>query len=98
MENLVLKILEKKEEKRRSISVQPWGMSQRTKLVDLLEDNGAYISESVWDLLLFNINELVLTENGNITYKSYYKASKKLIKLFTDYRDLIKENFDYIVK
>lgn len=97
MENLVLKILEKEEEKRNNTPVQPWGMSQRTKLVNLLENNGAYISESVWDLLLFNVNELILTENGNIDYKSYYKASKKLIKLFTDYKDIIKENFDYII-
>lgn len=97
-ENIIITILEKEEQKRKAQAEQrqEWGMTQRNKLVKVLEEAGATITDHMWDLLLFNINGLRINSEGKVCYLSFYKESKKLIELLRRYNNIIVENFKYI--
>lgn len=97
-ENIIITIIEKEEQKQKAIAEQrqEWGMTQRNKLVKVLEEAGATITDHVWDLLLFNINGLRINSEGKICYLSFYKESKKVMELLRRYNDIIVENFKYI--
>ena len=95
MENIVAKILENKE-KERAKNVVEWSMLNRNRLVKTLEEAGATITNSVYDLLLFNINGLRIGQSGHVCYLSFYPESKKIMTLFLRYEKAIKENFKYI--
>ncbi len=73
-------------------------MTQRRKLVEVLEGAGANITNHVWDLLLFNINGLRINSDGKVCYISFYKESKKIVELLRRYNSVIVQNFDYITK
>ena len=98
-ENIVITIIENEEKQRNAIAEQrkEWGMSQRSRLVKVLEKDGATITDHMWDLLLFNINGLRIVD-GKITYVSFFKESKRILSLFSTHRKAIIDNFDYIVK
>lgn len=78
-DNIIITILEKEEQRRKEEAEQrkEWGISQRNRLVEVLEKEGAIITNHVWDLLLFNINSLRINSEGKIFYLSFYKESKK---------------------
>jgi hypothetical protein len=98
--NIIATILEKEEQKRKAEAQQrqEWGMSQRNRLVEVLEKAGATISNHMWDLLLFNINGLRINAEGKICYLSFYKESKRIMDLLRRYNSVIIENFNYITK
>lgn len=97
-DNIIITILEKEEQKRKVEAEQrkEWGMTQRNKLVKVLEEAGATITDHMWDLLLFNINGLRINSEGKVCYLSFYKESKKVMELLRRYNSIIVENFKYI--
>ena len=97
-DNIIITALEQEEQRQKAIAKQrqEWGMTQRKKLVKVLEEAGATITDHVWDLLLFNINGLRINSEGKICYLSFYKESKKIMELLRRYNDVIVENFKYI--
>ena len=98
-DNLVAKIIENQEQQRKEQSKKSeWGLSNVRVLNDILEQNDINITNSVWDLLVFNVNGLRINEYGKVCYLSFYKPSKKLLTLFARYNNLIVENFDKITK
>ena len=98
MDNVIVKILEQKEQQLKEEAKQrSFGLSQLRKLNNIIEQNGGEISNYLWELLLFNINELRLID-GKVCYTSFYKPSKRVLSLFARYNKVIVENFDYIVK
>ena len=96
--NIVITILEKEEQKRKTEANQrqEWGILQRKKLVEILENEGAIITDHMWDLLLFNINGLRINSDGKVCYLSFYKESKKIMELLRRYNSIIVQNFKYI--
>ena len=74
-DNIIITMLEKEEQKRKVIAEQrqEWGITQRNKLVKVLEQAGATITDHVWDLLLFNINGLRINSDGKVCYLSFYE-------------------------
>ena len=75
------------------------GMSNRNRLVEILEKSGVEISNSMWDLLLFNISTLEKDSDGRVFYLSIKKLiSKRVARLINEYNDAIAENFTYIMK
>lgn len=100
MDNTIVKIFENEYNKRQEEYKNPkeWGLKNVSKLTKILEENGATITNNVWDLLIFNVNGLRINENKKVCYLSFYKPSKKLITLFSRYNDLIIEHFDEITK
>ncbi len=99
-DNIFIIALEKEEQKRKAEAEQrqEWGMSQRNRLVEVLEKAGATITNHMWDLLLFNINGLRINAEGKICYLSFYKESKRIMDLLRRYNSVIIENFNYITK
>lgn len=99
-DNIIITMIEKEEQKRKAEAEQrqEWGMSQRNRLVKVLENAGATITNHMWDLLLFNINGLRINSDGKICYLSFYKESKKIMELLRRYNSVIVQNFDYITK
>lgn len=99
-ENIIIKALKQEEQKRKIIAEQrqEWGMTQRNKLVKVLEEAGATITDHMWDLLLFNINGLRINSDGKVCYLSFYKESKKIMELLRRYNSVIIENFKYITE
>lgn len=97
-DNIIVTLLEKEEQKCKAEAEyrQEWGMTQRKKLVDILEQAGATITDHMWDLLLFNINGLRINSEGKVCYLSFYKESKKVMGLLRRYNSVIVENFKYI--
>ena len=97
-DNIIITIIEKEEQKQKIIAEQrqEWGMTQRKKLVKVLEETGATITDHMWDLLLFNINGLRINSEGKVCYLSFYKGSKKIMELLRRYNNVIVENFKYI--
>jgi hypothetical protein len=97
-DNIIITILEKEEQKRKVITEQrkEWGITQRNKLVKVLEEAGATITDHMWDLLLFNINGLRINSEGKVCYISFYKESKKIMELLRRYNGVVVENFKYI--
>lgn len=61
-----------------------------------------YITESEWDLLLFNIRDLYL-ENNNLLLvwqknsKGKELVNKKVLKILGNNLELIKNNYNYIM-
>jgi hypothetical protein len=100
MENIIIKILENKEKAKKEQAKQSeeWGISQRNKLVKVLEKEGATISNNIYDMLLFNINGLRVNDDGKVCYLSFSKPSKKIIGLLARYNETIKDNFNFITK
>lgn len=96
-ENIIITILENEEKRRNAIAKQreEWGMLQRSRLVEILERDGATITAHVWDLLLFNINGLRIVD-GKIAYISFYKESKKVSLILSRHNKAIFDNFKYI--
>lgn len=97
-ENIIIAILKKEEQKRKIIAEQrqEWGITQRNKLVKVLEEAGATITDHMWDLLLFNINGLRINSEGKVCYLSFYKESKKIMELLRRYNNAVVQNFEYI--
>lgn len=97
--NIFAKYDEMQKEKRKVEAAQrtEWGIMQRKKLVNLIEQTGEIISNHVYDLLLFNVNGLRIVD-GKVCYLSFYKPSKKLLSLFARHNKLIIEHIDEIVK
>lgn len=97
-ENIIITLLKQEEQKRKIIAEQrqEWGMTQRNKLVKVLEEAGATITDHMWDLLLFNVNGLRINSEGKVCYLSFYKESKKIMELLRRYNNVIVENFKYI--
>ena len=73
-----------------------FSLSQLSKLNKLIEGEGKYISTCLWDLMYFKINGLYIN-NNKVCYKSYDKASKKILKFLNENNDLIIKNFNYII-
>lgn len=98
-ENIVIKILEKEETQRNTIAEQrkEWGLLQRGRLVEVLEKDGAKITNNMWDMLLFNINALRIVD-GKICYISFYNESKRISSLLLRHNKAIMDNFKYITK
>lgn len=96
-DNIIIDILKKQEQERKNQPVVEWGISQRNRLVKILEQNGVTITDHMWDLLLFNINGLRINAEGKVCYLSYYPESKKIMKLLRQNNELIKNNFNFIV-
>jgi len=94
-DNIIIAILEKEEQNQKVIAEQrqEWGVTQRNKLVKVLEEAGATITDHMWDLLLFNINGLRINSEGKVCYLSFYKKSKKIMELLRRYNSVIIENF-----
>jgi len=74
-----------------------FNLSQLSRLNKLVEAEGGYISSCLWDLLLFNVNDLFLNEDEKICYTSLYRPSKKVNKFLLEYNNLIKNNLSYIM-
>lgn len=75
-----------------------WGVRERNRLVEVLQNAGANISEWMWDALLFNINALRINKYGQVCYMSYFPPSKKILSLLSRYNQVIVENFKYITR
>lgn len=96
MENVFIKALEN--EKRRIDSMQgEWGLSQVSRLNKLLEEKGVYISNSVWDLLIMNVQDLYCKDGKISVVWRLNQKSKKVIKLVQENYQLIVENYNYIM-
>lgn len=97
-DNIIITALKQEEQKRKIIAEQrqEWGITQRNKLVKVLEEAGATITDHMWDLLLFNINGLRINSEGKVCYLSFYKESKKIMELLRRYNNAVVQNFEYI--
>lgn len=97
-DNIILTAIKQEEQKHKIIAEQrqEWGVTQRNKLVKVLEEAGATITDHMWDLLLFNINGLRINSEGKVCYLSFYKESKKVMELLRRYNNIIIHNFKYI--
>lgn len=94
----IAKILENQNKIRdQQAELKIFGLSQLTRLNRLIEVENGYITSTLWDLLLFNVNDLYINDNRNVCYKSFYKASKRIINFLQQYNNLIINNFDYIM-
>jgi len=100
MDNPIIKIIENQEKARKEKAKlqEEWGILQRQRLVDVLERSGATITNNMWDMLLFKINGLRISENGKVCYLSFYKPSKRILTLFSRYNRIIVDNFKYITQ
>lgn len=98
MDNPIIKIIENQENARKEQAKlqSEWGIYQRNKLVKVLEGAGAIITNNMWDMLLFKINGLRISENGKVCYLSFDKPSKKILELFGRYNRVIIDNFKHI--
>lgn len=96
MENLFTKAIENRNEQlQEQAKSSNWSILRRNALVDVLEENDIYVSEHMWDLLLFNIHNLYI-ENGKITYTCLGRPSKKVTDLLVKHQELIIANKDRI--
>lgn len=96
--NIIIDIINKQEQERKSQPIVEWGISQRNKLVSVLGQNGVIISDSLYDMLLFNVNGLRINNDGKLCYLSFYPESKKIMKLLRQNNELIKSNFNFITR
>ncbi|MDD4624539.1 MAG: hypothetical protein PHX40_04130 [Bacilli bacterium] len=96
--NIIIDIINKQEQERKSQPIVEWGIFQRNKLVSVLEQNGVIISDSLYDMLLFNVNGLRINNDGKLCYLSFYPESKKIMKLLRQNNELIKSNFNFITR
>ena len=95
MENIFITALEN--EKRKIDSMQGnWGLTQVSKLNNLLEEKDIYISNNLWDLLLFNIKNLYCN-NDKISIEWRKNQSKKVVKLIRENYKLIVNNYNNIM-
>lgn len=95
MENVVLKVMENRENQLKKQQNGNWGTGTRNNLVKLLEENGVYISDFMWDLLLFNIHNLTI-DNDKLSYSCLGKPSKRVTNLLIKHKELIINNKDRI--
>lgn len=95
MENIFIQALEN-ERKRIDAMQGNWGLSQVGRLNKLLEEKDIYISESLWDLLIFNVKNLYYND-GKISIEWRGNQSKKVIKLIKENYQLIANNYDSIM-
>ncbi|MGV2640081.1 hypothetical protein GNF86_01315 [Clostridium perfringens] len=101
MENIFITGLEN-ERKRIRANQGNWGAGTRNRLVDLLEENNVYVTDSEFDLLLFNIKDLYLTNNElSLVWRKNANGkeavSKKVLKILRNNLELIKRNYNYIM-
>jgi len=95
MENVFIQALENN--KKRIESMQGnWGLTQVNKLNKLLEEKEIYISDNLWDLLIFNVKDLYCND-GKISIEWRGNQSKKVIKLIKENYQLIVNNYDSIM-
>lgn len=94
----IVGILERqKEQVMADARLKVFGLSQLRRLNEVIEDVGGYITTNVWDLLLFNVNDLYI-KDGKIGYTTFNKVpSKKIIKLLNQYNCIIIQKLDYIM-
>lgn len=97
-DNIIVKFLENQQRQRDLDATQQteWGLLQRERLVEILEKNGAIITNNMWDALLFKVNGLIINDSGSICYISFDNPSKRIIALLAKHSDLIRNNFNYI--
>lgn len=96
MENVFIKALENEKKKVNSMQGN-WGLSQVNRLSNILEEKGIYISESLWDLLIFNVQELYCNDGKISVVWRLNQQSKKVIKLIQKNYELIIDNYNYIM-
>lgn len=96
MENVFIKALENNKKKVESMQGN-WGLSQVNRLNNLLEEKEIYISESLWNLLIFNVQDLFCNEGKISIVWRLNQQSKKVIKLIQANYKLIVENYSYIM-
>ncbi|MGJ0846595.1 hypothetical protein ACR77J_07895 [Tissierella praeacuta] len=94
----VIKILENQQKQRDAeAELKIFSLSQLSRLNKLIEQNNGYITNHLWDLLLFNVNDLYI-KDGKVGYKTFSKTpSKKIMNLLKQYNDIIIDNFSYIM-
>ena len=93
--NIIVDILSKQEQKQ---PITEWGITQRRRLVEILEQNNINVSDSLYDMLLTHINGLRISESGKLCYLSYYPESKKVMTLLQRNSGIIKKAFNYITE
>ena len=95
MENIFIQALENE---RKNIKAQQgnWGLGAVSRLNKLLEEKDIYISESLWDLLIFNVKNLYCND-GKISIEWRGNQSKKVIKLIRENYQLIVNNYNVIM-
>lgn len=86
----------KSQEERIKAQQGNWGTGNRDRLVNILEENGIHITDNVWDLLLFNIQDLVLND-GKLGIAWRGNESKKVIKVIKENYGLIVDNYKVIM-
>ena len=96
MENVFIKALENNKKKVESMQGN-WGLSQVNRLNNLLEEKEIYINESLWNLLIFNVQDLFCNEGKISIVWRLNQQSKKVIKLIQANYKLIVENYSYIM-
>lgn len=94
MENLVIRYMERQQKKIED-NQGSWGLSQVSRLNKKLEEKEVYISNHLWDLLIFNVKELYCNE-GKLSIVWADKESKKVLKLIRENYKYIVENYNYI--
>jgi hypothetical protein len=94
-DNILVDILSKQEQK---LPITEWGITQRRRLVEILEQNNINVSDSLYNMLLTHINGLRINESGKVCYLSYYPESKKIMTLLQQNSNIIKKNFNYITR
>ena len=96
MENVFIQALEN--EKKRIDNMQGnWGLSQVSRLNHILEGKEVYISDNLWDLLIFNVQDLYCNDGKISIVWRLNQKSKKVIKLIQENYQLIVDNYKYIM-
>lgn len=101
MENMFITALEN-ERKRVEAMQGNWGMSERNRLVKVLEENDIHVTDYEFDLLLANIKDLYLND-GNLSLVWRKNAngidavSKKVLKILRSNLEIIKSNYNNIM-
>lgn len=96
MGNVFIKSLENEKKKVNSMQGN-WGLSQVNRLSNILEEKEICISESLWDLLIFNVQDLYCNDGKISVVWRLNQQSKKVIKLIQKNYELIIDNYNYIM-
>ena len=95
--NIFITALENREKKLNEESkLKKFDLCQLGRLSEIAEKNDKFISSALWDLMFFNINDLIVKDN-KVCYTSFYKPSKRIMKFLSENNELIIKNFDYIM-
>lgn len=97
MENVIIKTLENQDKERREKMIRSqWSLNNVRRLTEVLENSGAVVSDFMWNMFVYNIEGLIIVD-GKITYISSVKRpSKRILKMFNIYNDVLIDNFSYI--